>query len=219
MDAAYENMSVMSAEQADMLDELGDKWNGLQQELVVGIVPAIALVIDAFKKLKDDAVILASFFQQFGIALYNSILQTLKDIFSGKVLNPAMIAKQFMDNFSAAASEGWKEIAQVAVGVAAERADQDSSDADRRAARIARRKRKGISDYDAFDSGAGNAPQVKASQLMSDSLIRTGNFLGTNRTALESIANRQVQLLQSIDRNTRKMAEKTDTTDSLGIEA
>lgn len=52
----------------------------------------------------------------------------------------------------------------------------------------------------------------KFKPLESDALIRVGNFLGTNRGILESLANRQVQLLVSIERNTKKVADKADRT-------
>lgn len=53
---------------------------------------------------------------------------------------------------------------------------------------------------------ASNSPAFKAS---SDALVAVGNFLGTNRTVLESLANRQVSLLSSIDSKMSDVVENT----------
>jgi hypothetical protein len=211
LDEQYGDLDVMSAEQADILDEVGDKFDSLMQELTVKLAPAIITAIDAFKKLWDNFVIGGAIVQGFGVALLDGLKGLWDAIKSGNVWTLGGAAAVFKNAFESAAKEQWKNIDDVTIGVQAEREERDKAEADARARRIAARERK----PGAFSASEPDPQQYSIKPASGDSLIRVGNFLGTSTNILEAIANRQVQLLVSIEKNTRKAADKTES--DLGI--
>ena len=59
MDQQYQDMQVMSGAQAQILDEMDDKWSTLQQRISIGVAPALVGLIDAFTWVQDK---ITSFF-------------------------------------------------------------------------------------------------------------------------------------------------------------
>jgi hypothetical protein len=59
LDQQYQDMQVMTGAQADLLDELDDKYSTLQNRISVGVTPALVALIDAFTWVQDK---LTSFF-------------------------------------------------------------------------------------------------------------------------------------------------------------
>lgn len=68
--------------------------------------------------------------------------------------------------------------------------------------------------FDVPESDEKQQKTPKAHRERGDSLIRVGNFLGSSKDALESIAEKQVQLLQRIAENTQRRSYQGDVNTS-----
>ncbi len=204
----YEKMRVMNAEEADTLKELSDKWNDLNQALKILVAGPLVQAIDGIKEFTRYLNYLIPVLMQTKVGLRGGAEGALKGMESpwaifqggfGGIGMAARLISGFFKGYRKAELEGGDALAG---GIEAANRESAAADKARQAARIARRLR-GPQGGFLGDAGGRFVP------LQSDTLIRVGNFLGTNRNVLESLANRQVQLLVRIEEHTRKMADQS----------
>ena len=234
LDEGYSDLSVMSTETASQLSEVKDKFGALRQEIMANLAPALvyivkqlslfylnmqigaAVVVDALGKVAQGAKEVAGpgkAWHQKWIPYahlmdreFYSVLNRERNAWKAliRTINPfETMSEEFGKGFTKPPKTDLGEIVAQIIKMW-EDANKPPPPG-------------GPTIPPIFGGGNKQDALVAAKQLMSDPLVRTGNFLGTGRNILESLANRQVQLLQSIDKSTKKMAEKTQEEDPLGL--
>lgn len=206
MDEGLENLSVMSDEQADALDDLGEQWTNLTRELTVGVAPALAKVVEGFRTFQAVAGI--------SITIITELVASLKTIpgIADRIYNPKNWSLNPIANhmgairdvgsmLDKASNEVVNNIIDVAKGYVANNEDASASDAAARASRIASRLNRGKYQFTADDQKE-KMSKLAAFKPTTDSLIGVGNFLGSGRSVVESIARAQLKTLKQIAANT-----------------
>lgn len=205
-----DSLSVITEEQADMLDELGDRWDTFKQELIVSLAPVIIWLTEQFKNIKTGfemiGVVLVNMFEQIKNA-FSTAFELVKALVSGKIMSSGDIAKKGFEQ----AKEIFKGGSQSIQDIRIDREQKDEEEAAARAARIAaRRKRRsgtGIGNYEP------DTEKKETFKISYDALTSVGNFLGANRMVLEGLTQKQVNILERIEKNTRAKKESSGASD------
>jgi hypothetical protein len=215
MTEQYQSLQVMAAEDAAILDEMGDSWSGFIKDLQISFAPILIKIIDWLYDMKDGAIYSFETIKQFGI--YTA--KTLKDVFDWTLSGDWMTSsggkffQKLVEFAKVNAAAAWKEIDDVAVGVEAESRE---------------RKEKGKRRENQFaplvfgDDAPPPPPNDKQRQAMElaqgDSLVRVGNFLGTGPSMLRDVWDRMIRLQERTAVATEKVAKNTsNNTDTLGL--
>lgn len=184
LDQQYQDMQVMSAAQADVLDELDDKWSTLSQRISIGVAPALVKVIDAFTWLQDK---LVSVFTALGVEHY------------GRDIGMSDAEAEKSGKAAYAQSE-------------AENASDREAEAKARAEKIKRRLQFGNADYSSImpDAKKAKAEKFSIRELALDELSKAGLFAGGAGTGNASIPERQLEALEEIADTTKRTSDILD---------
>ncbi len=203
--------AVMSEDTVAQLDDLGDQFTTMWQQLLVTIGPIILTIIksvrDMFEEIRADALAAYGFLSKAGSAMM-SFYKALA------VGSPSEI-KEAWKNYFKMADEG---LDQARYNYKAQSgADKDAEIARDDAVTERQRNRRARNKADVIPYVPFQEKPVKMS-IQSDALTSIGNFLGSNnQSLLTRLAQRQTDLLQSIDGNIRTLATQ-GATDSTGLE-
>lgn len=176
-----ENGSIMSEDLVNQLDEIGDEFTILGNELMVGFAPALLIVAKTIRwvanQIKQTIAFLGS--------LYSN-LTTSEILFGG-----AGAGKKVRANMKAAR--------QAAVTEEAEQNNRaDELKAELEKARQFRRNREqsgpGFEPLDLTPDKA--AKKARGPGLSTDALVGVGNFLGRNPAMVNGVANQQLRVAQ-----------------------
>lgn len=191
--------SVASADLIQQLDEIGDKFDALSMVLMAQVAPAIIAVAEAAKYLISGIQQNASF---WGAATSN--------------VNASTVAKAGMkgllvNNPMAAMVELLKSV-DTKLGTTAE--DDAFRGFVEAAAAAAEARRKRASSRQGFDYSNITPPtsslaiKPERATAFSDSLLSVGNFLGSGRSTLESVAHKQLRVAERMAESLDKLVKK-----------
>lgn len=184
---------ILSQELINQLDDIGDQFTSLSTQLKVSLAPAILYVMQLLKRLSDST-------GQLGAGLGGASVAE----------QPAKEVKGLGDWFKRYSGyEWWANTwkgAQKAV-VSAEADQQNAADEieiAKKAEKSVRAAREKAAPSFSLEGIKLDKQKADGKQTMpsSDALVSVGNFLGTNRGTIETLAQRQVDLLQTISANT-----------------
>jgi hypothetical protein len=203
-EAARKLGAVMRMEDAVMLKFLADEMKILSQVILIGLAPAIVFLTEKM------------------MSFVNSVKAS--GTFWGNLLGKPGLAKDAGESAGATVAymfglatkrdeDAIKKLHQrfVDAGAASEAELNDLNEATDKQKQTLLDKQKAIEKINAFPDFSevmGEEKQKKGPRIRdnSDSLVRVGNFLGASRDVLQSLGERQVQLLQQIATNTRPAA-------------
>lgn len=174
------DMKVLTTEQAIALDDLSDRWVAFSKFMMVEFAPVIIWVMRLIRT---------------GMAYLkfagNDVVSTIQLMWSSFRGMNQQDLNDLAKLQNAERNELWSEVLK---------AWKDEKPPKEH------RKERPVFDVEALD------PRTTAKRSgispLSDSLLAVGNFLGSGRVGLETLATRQVQLLGDIARNTQRTVEK-----------
>jgi len=185
LDQMYQDIEVMSDEEAQMLDELQNSWDSMWQTLQVRLAPAIIIATQA---MSDFVVVITDLWAALKKAGFKPKLEYLLPGYGQ--FRMAQDAISFFRKGPAGAdkdlSTRWATFLEEFNRRQGEWANREKATQDERKRRIEARKR---FDPLAFEDEA--APAAKA-RLHSDALLAVGNFLGSGRDTIQRIAEQQL---------------------------
>ncbi len=183
--------NIMTNDQIQQLDAIGDQFAVLGDRLVVEWGGVMLTLIGWVRKLKNQIEQASAYYGA------GSAQMSATDV----ALMIAAPGFHFGKNFDTKAAE--KAADGVATDFDKELAAEVEARAKKRAARL---KAQGVDISTVFDETPA-AKKHKSDQLPNgDALTKVGNFLGSSQASLPRIAERTNQLLTSIDSNIKKMA-------------
>jgi len=200
-EAARKLGAVMRTEDAVMLKFLADEMKILSQVILIGLAPAIVFLTEKM------------------MTFVNSVKAS--GTFWGNLLGKPGLAKDAGESAGATVAymfglatkrdeDAIKKMHQrfVDAGAASESELEDLNAATEKQKQSLLDKQKAIEKINAFPDFSevmGEEKQKKSPRVRDsgDALTRVGNFLGSSRDVLQSLGERQVQLLQQIATNTR----------------
>ena len=186
--------AVIKAEYVAQLDELGDSFDRLSMVLVAQVAPAILAVMQAAKQLVAGTQGLGSF---WGAATANI---TAKDVAKFGILS------LFKMDTKAGTLAEINSIDSFLKG--------EQAAAAARAARIAGQNRPQEVPYVADKTTPSQAKLASVAKVaaFSDGLLSVGNFLGSGRATLETVAQKQLAIQTQMLSQLTKIANKGETT-------
>jgi len=194
--------AVASQDAIAQLDEIGDSFDRLSMVLTIQLAPAILAVAQAAKQLVAGTQGLGSF---WGAATANISLANLeKAIGSGK--NPVDVIKNIAGLFSSAAGT------EAEMGAINDYLSTEAAAKSARAARIANQNRP-----QDVPNITPKLTKTAAAKAFSDSLLSVGNFLGSGRSTLETVAQKQLKLTERMVASLDKIANKTETAGTIKV--
>lgn len=183
--------AVMSEEMVDALDDIGDEFTILGNQLLIEFAPVIKTVAEAVAWALGKMKVGLSGWQGFWNGYLEKATQQVRQ--DGKTGWAGYFA-----NVAEGLEEGWKQMLGEA---AAESANQGTlasqTDAAKARARELRRRRENSTPgFEPLELDADKSP-ARRSAPASDSLVGIGNFLGRNPSLVNSVANQQLQVART----------------------
>jgi hypothetical protein len=203
MESAKRLGQVMTTQDAVALKFLDDEMKTLAQTITVGLAPALVYLMDIVNALMSRIKADASFWGNFSQG--KSLDQMVTGIARTLITDPSNQAaydKQF---------PGAKQAAQDFINAGASSAAelQEMKDAWAKQKSDLLEKQLALQRIGAmpdFQDAAEKEKRQGLSRISSDSLLKTGNFLGENAGNFTDIARQQLDLLRLIEANTRPSA-------------
>ncbi len=191
--------AVMTEDVVAQLDDIGDQFATMWQEIMVTIGPAIIeivnLVRDMFLAFRRDALAAYGFISQLDLG------KIFKALFTGGLTGASAEAGK---QFALAKDQAGYNFEQQSDADKEAEINRNQQLQDRRNAR--NKVKKGE------DVPFQQYKPKESFKIESDALTSVGNFLGSNtQSTLARLAQRQTDLLQSIDRNIERLASDVDT--------
>lgn len=159
LDQQYQDMQVMTGAQADLLDELDDRWSTLGQRISVGVTPAVIWLIKVFGWLQDQ-------FEQT-VEGFASMFRYLKSIVGNGKNDPIGDAKGAWDAFTKGVHEASSEID-----------DRNEAEDVARAERVKNRLNFGKFDARGVETQKAVADKFTMAEMKLDDLSKAGLFAG-----------------------------------------